>query len=93
MIYKQTRKVSWLKTPEGTLWQTAFDEQYIQPVDKSLTTTPFGVDLNLLDCTEDEDLFQPIEFELGFCPICLQMTNHLEKVCQKCKDSGDRCVF
>ena len=58
MEYKQTRNVSWLNTPEGTIWESTFDE-YIQPVDKSLSKTPLGVNLQLLDCTEDEDLFLP----------------------------------
>ena len=25
------------------------------------------------------------EYELNFCPKCLQMTNHLNGKCQKCK--------
>ena len=107
MLYKQTREVSWLKTPKDTLWRcTTTFGTYIQPLDKNLIETPFGVNLDLLDCTEDEDLFEFLDpkswsisklgdsgYELNFCPICLQMTNHIENVCQKCKDSGDRCVF
>jgi hypothetical protein len=26
-------------------------------------------------------------FELAFCPYCLQMTNHIENVCQKHKNT------
>ena len=27
------------------------------------------------------------EFDLIYCSQCMQMTNHIEDVCQKCKDS------
>lgn len=25
-------------------------------------------------------------FELAYCPKCIQMTNHLNGICQKCKN-------
>ena len=25
------------------------------------------------------------KFELDYCPICIQMTNHVKYICQKCK--------
>lgn len=28
---------------------------------------------------------KPKEFELAYCSQCIQMTNHLNGVCQKCK--------
>lgn len=36
---------------------------------------------------EIEDVLSYVspQFELGFCETCLQMTNHLNEVCQKCK--------
>lgn len=51
--YKQVKKVSWLNTPEGTIWENTGIDSYIQPEDKNLWETPFGVDLDLLD---DNDL-------------------------------------
>ena len=52
MEYKQTKEVSWLNTPKGTIW-IQMDEEYIQPEEESLRDTPLGVSLDLLD---DEDL-------------------------------------
>lgn len=37
------------------------------------------------NCADDSDHYQP-EFELAFCPYCLQMTNHINNVCQKHKN-------
>jgi hypothetical protein len=40
--------------------------------------------------TKDRTLTEAIEalkeFELDICDNCIQMTNHIEGVCQKCKD-------
>jgi len=64
MIYTQTRTVNWLKDqngniiPEGTLWSNTGIDNYIQPLDTKLVTTAFGVDLDLLDASPDEDLFK-----------------------------------
>jgi hypothetical protein len=61
--FKQLRKVSWLKTPAGTIWQTYGHRNYIQPEEEDLWETPFGVNLDLLDDTSEEDLFEPIKDE------------------------------
>jgi hypothetical protein len=47
--YIQTKDVSWLETPKGTIWVDTGMDEYIQPEDHSLRTTAFGVDLSLLD--------------------------------------------
>ena len=64
MKYKQIREVSWLNTPEGTVWIT-YDKysNCIQPEDKNLWETLLGVDLDLLIDTEDEFLFELIKEE------------------------------
>ena len=31
-------------------------------------------------------------YELKFCPTCIQMKNHLDGVCQKCKTKNPECV-
>jgi hypothetical protein len=59
--YKQTKKVFWLNTPEGTIWKTYGHGNYIQPEDKSLWETLLGVDLDLLFGYPDEFLFELIE--------------------------------
>lgn len=51
--YKQTKEVSWLNTPKGTIWEDIGIDSYIQPEDKNIWSTPLGVDLDLLD---DRDL-------------------------------------
>jgi hypothetical protein len=58
--YRQTRDVSWLKTPKDTIWIETGFENYIQPEDLSQVNTLMGVNLDLLDCSPDEDLFQII---------------------------------
>ena len=59
MEYKQTKEVSWLNTPKGTIW-IQMDEEYIQPEEESLRDTPLGVSLDLLD-DEDLKLFKPLK--------------------------------
>ncbi len=61
--YRQTKGVHWLKTPEGTIWKTYGFRNYIQPEDEDLWETPFGVNLDLLDETPEENLFEPIKDE------------------------------
>lgn len=56
--YKQTKSVSWLTTPEGTIWISTHDD-YIQPEDEKLRQTPLGVDLSLID-DDSLNLFMPI---------------------------------
>ena len=80
MKYIQTRKVNWIKTPKDTIWVGKND--YIQPYDTNLVETPLGVNLQLLLGTDYEDLFDPI-YDLEFCPICYQMTNHSDGKCLK----------
>lgn len=63
--FKQKRFVPWLKTPAGTIWRTYGYKNYIQPEDENLWETPFGVNLDLLDGYEDEDLFEIIKDEKG----------------------------
>jgi hypothetical protein len=58
--YRQTKSVSWLDTPGGTIWVSIGFRSYIQPEDPKLRSTPLGVDLDLL-FDEDEELFQPIK--------------------------------
>ena len=36
-------------------------------------------------CTECDEFLAPTQPELGHCESCNQMTNHLNGVCQKCK--------
>ena len=57
--YKQAKDVSWLSTPAGTVWVSTVDD-YIQPENPDLITTPLGVDLSLLD-GENLLLFTPIK--------------------------------
>ncbi len=57
--YIQTRDVSWLKTPKGTIWAWTGIDGFIQPEDPALRHTLMGVDLDLLD-VEDFLLFQAI---------------------------------
>ena len=57
--YKQNLEVPWLKTPVGTIWEETGIDSYIQPVDKSLIQSMFGVDLDLLS-DEDLELFKKI---------------------------------
>lgn len=61
--YRQTRKVSWLNTSDGTIWITYGTDNWIQPEDDTLWETPFGIDLDLLFDTEDEFLFELIKEE------------------------------
>jgi hypothetical protein len=63
--YKQTKNVHWLKTPKGTIWKTYGFNNYIQPEDENLWESPFGVDLDLLIETEDENLFELINEKYG----------------------------
>lgn len=56
MKYIQTKNVHWLDTPKDTIWITR-EGSDITPEDVSLRSTPFGVDLQLID---DEDLFENI---------------------------------
>lgn len=54
--YTQQKDCSWLDTPKGTIWITFLvtdDGYYIQPEEKSLITTMYGVNLQLLS---DSDL-------------------------------------
>lgn len=30
------------------------------------------------------------DYELDFCDLCFQMTNHLDGVCQKCKNDKNK---
>jgi len=57
--YVQSRDVSWLKTPKGTIWVWTGINSFLQPEDPALRTTPFGVNLDILD-VEDFLLFQSI---------------------------------
>jgi len=59
--YKQTKRVHWLNTPEGTIWKTYGHKSYIQPEDEDLWETPFGVDLDLMFGYPDEFLFELIK--------------------------------
>jgi len=58
--YKQIKDAHWLDTPAGTIWFEYGFDRYIQPIDPSLMTTPFGVDLDLLD-EEELNIFEPIK--------------------------------
>lgn len=53
MMYRQTKDVNWLKTPEGTIYVNTGDNWINTRKDYDKQETPFGVDLDLLD---DEDL-------------------------------------
>ncbi len=59
--FKQLRRVHWLNTPEGTIWRTYGHRNYIQPEDEDLWETPFGVNLDLLDDTPEENLFELVK--------------------------------
>jgi len=41
---------------------------------------------------DDAPIFIPEgkEFELKFCETCIQMTNHIDNKCQKCKARKER---
>jgi hypothetical protein len=43
------------------------------------------------NCADDSDHYKPEEpeYELAYCPFCLQMTNHLNNICQKHKDESE----
>ena len=58
--YQQTRQVGWLHTPKGTIWRKYGSGNHIQPEDQEFWETLFGVDLDLLVDTEDENLFEKI---------------------------------
>jgi hypothetical protein len=58
--YIQTKEVSWLNTPEGTVWALLGIDGHIQPEDPALRETIYGVDLDLLT-SEDLFLFKPFE--------------------------------
>ncbi len=58
--YKQTKKVSWLRTPAGTIWAGIEVDYYIQPVKKSLQDTVMGVNLYLLN-NKDREIFEEID--------------------------------
>lgn len=81
IYYKQTKAVSWLKsTTAGTVWVSTFDN-YIQPEDETLRTTPLGVDLSLLD-DESLSLFVPVRtLSLEAEPEQLNIVNVMESVC------------
>ena len=56
-LYTQTKSVSWLPTPEGTIWIKYGYRNYIQLQNETLRSTPLGVDLDLL-FDEDETVFK-----------------------------------
>lgn len=63
------------------------DDAFIETNKKELTAIRDLINEVLQRTTAILSELQPIEdaFELHFCEKCMQMTNHLDGICQKCK--------
>lgn len=70
--------------------------------DKNYTHSPYPMhraeiaqwlDEYVQQCLHPHHILNPPNYELGFCEICIQMTNHLDGVCQKCKGKTPEVEF
>ena len=60
------------------MWRAAIEDQYKQPAPPIHRTMEDTIAAAIRKADGDE-------FDLEYCPECIQMTNHLHGACQKCK--------